>query len=198
MGILIVAIPEGLPVALTISLAFSSERMSKEQNLVKTLDSCETMGSATTICTDKTGTLTANRMTVRGVYMGDKLFPASSDTSISIAKPLTSDTEINTDMIKQVAELMAICTMDTSGIRPPGENEGKEWIYQGNPTECSLLKFCQELSYDYEDIRKKNQRSFGGYAGIGQMQHVDLSTEDDVMGCAKAWRRLYCLCEGSC
>jgi Ca2+ transporting ATPase len=157
MGILIVAIPEGLPVALTISLAFSSERMSKEQNLVKTLDSCETMGSATTICTDKTGTLTANRMTVRGVYMGDKLFPASSDTSISIAKPLTSDTEINTDMIKQVAELMAICTMDTSGIRPPGENEGKEWIYQGNPTECSLLKFCQELSYDYEDIRKKTK-----------------------------------------
>jgi P-type E1-E2 ATPase len=59
--ILVVAVPEGLPLAVTLSLAFSSFQMSNENNLVKHLDACETMGSATTICTDKTGTLTANR-----------------------------------------------------------------------------------------------------------------------------------------
>jgi Ca2+ transporting ATPase len=157
MGILIVAIPEGLPVALTISLAFSSERMSKEQNLVKTLDSCETMGSATTICTDKTGTLTANRMTVRGVYLGDKCFPPNADSSIPIAKTITSDSEISPELISMVANLSAICTMETSKIHPPKEGEGKQWIYTGNPTECSLLKHCEELGYTYEDIRRTTE-----------------------------------------
>jgi P-type E1-E2 ATPase len=53
--VLAVAVPEGLPLAVTLSLAFSSQRMTKDQNLVKHLDACETMGCATTICTDKTG-----------------------------------------------------------------------------------------------------------------------------------------------
>merc|ERR1719420_106617 len=73
--IMAVAVPEGLPLAVTLSLAFSSQKMSKEQNLVKQLESCETMGSATTICTDKTGTLTANRMTVRGASLGGIMYP---------------------------------------------------------------------------------------------------------------------------
>ena len=54
--VLAVAVPEGLPLAVTLSLAFSSNRMTKEHNLVRKLNACETMGCATTICTDKTGT----------------------------------------------------------------------------------------------------------------------------------------------
>ena len=66
--IIVVAIPEGLPLAVTISLSFSSSKMRKLNNLVRSLDSCETMGGATFICTDKTGTLTENKMTVMGIY----------------------------------------------------------------------------------------------------------------------------------
>merc|ERR1719409_373856 len=93
LGILAVAIPEGLPLALTISLAFSSNKMARESNLVKTLDSCETMGSATTICTDKTGTLTANCMTVRGAYLGGILFPPSEDASIVCGTTIRRDAQ---------------------------------------------------------------------------------------------------------
>lgn len=69
-----VSIPEGLPLAVTLSLAFSVRRMLDDNNLVKHVDACETMGSATTICSDKTGTLTTNRMTVMKSFLGEKLY----------------------------------------------------------------------------------------------------------------------------
>ena len=72
--IIVVAIPEGLPLAVTISLSFSSAKMVKEKNLVRKLESCETMGSVTYICTDKTGTLTLNSMTVMALYCFDNIY----------------------------------------------------------------------------------------------------------------------------
>ena len=70
--IVVVAVPEGLPLAVTISLAYSTKKMLKDKNLIRHLAACETMGNATTICSDKTGTLTENRMTVTKCYIGGK------------------------------------------------------------------------------------------------------------------------------
>jgi len=66
--VIVVAVPEGLPLAVTISLAFSVMKMKKENNLVRKLEASETMGGASEICTDKTGTLTKNKMTVQEFY----------------------------------------------------------------------------------------------------------------------------------
>ncbi|KAL6689902.1 cation transporting ATPase [Trichoderma pleuroticola] len=72
--IIVVAVPEGLPLAVTLSLAFATKRMTRENNLVRHLQSCETMGNATVICSDKTGTLTENAMTVvTGALGGEPL-----------------------------------------------------------------------------------------------------------------------------
>ena len=74
--IIVVAIPEGLPLAVTISLAYSVQRMQQDQNLVRVMSACETMGGATNICSDKTGTLTENLMTVtQGFFAGRYLRP---------------------------------------------------------------------------------------------------------------------------
>ncbi len=69
--IIVVAVPEGLPLAVTIALAFSVGKMKDENNLVKQLSSCEIMGGATNICSDKTGTLTTNTMTLDEIYIDD-------------------------------------------------------------------------------------------------------------------------------
>lgn len=85
--IIVVAIPEGLPLAVTISLAYSMRKMMYDQNFVRVLSACETMGGATTICSDKTGTLTENRMTVvEGWFMGKlyKDIPKKEDLNPTI------------------------------------------------------------------------------------------------------------------
>jgi len=72
--VIVVSVPEGLPLAVTISLAFSVMKMKKENNLVRKLDASETMGGANEICTDKTGTLTKNQMSVKELYTLDDVF----------------------------------------------------------------------------------------------------------------------------
>merc|ERR1712078_347399 len=88
--ILAVAVPEGLPLAVTLSLAFSSSKMSLDNNLVKTLKACETMGSATTICSDKTGTLTANRMTVKAAWAFGAYLPPDNSSQVPLGVTLQS------------------------------------------------------------------------------------------------------------
>ncbi|GAV55803.1 hypothetical protein ZYGR_0AY01960 [Zygosaccharomyces rouxii] len=79
--IIVVAVPEGLPLAVTLSLAFATTRMTKDGNLVRVLSACETMGSATAVCSDKTGTLTENRMTVVKGYLGSSEFDEVAENS---------------------------------------------------------------------------------------------------------------------
>jgi P-type E1-E2 ATPase len=66
--VVVVAIPEGLPLAVTLSLAFSVKKMIMDQNLVRKMEACETMGGANNICSDKTGTLTMNKMTLAQIW----------------------------------------------------------------------------------------------------------------------------------
>jgi P-type E1-E2 ATPase len=70
IAIIVVAVPEGLPLAVMITLAYSVRRMLIDQNFVKKLASCEIMGGANNICSDKTGTLTMNKMTVTNIFVG--------------------------------------------------------------------------------------------------------------------------------
>jgi len=66
--VVVVAIPEGLPLSVTLSLAFSVKKMLQDQNLVRKMEACETMGGANNICSDKTGTLTMNKMTLTQIW----------------------------------------------------------------------------------------------------------------------------------
>ncbi|XP_077785091.1 plasma membrane calcium-transporting ATPase 4 isoform X2 [Podarcis muralis] len=141
--VLVVAVPEGLPLAVTISLAYSVKKMMKDNNLVRHLDACETMGNATAICSDKTGTLTMNRMTVVQAYVGDTHYRQIPDPEAILPKAL--DLIING---------VAINSAYTSKILPP-EKEGGLPRQVGNKTECALLGFVLDLKQDYQAVRNE-------------------------------------------
>jgi len=91
--VVVVAIPEGLPLAVTISLSFSSAKMRALQNLVRTLAKVEVMGGATHICSDKTGTLTQNKMTVMGVACLGRLHRVDTSGTSAAPRDLKGNTE---------------------------------------------------------------------------------------------------------
>eukprot|EP00079_Xenopus_tropicalis_P028408 XP_012823358.1 PREDICTED: plasma membrane calcium-transporting ATPase 3 isoform X4 [Xenopus tropicalis] len=139
--VLVVAVPEGLPLAVTISLAYSVKKMMKDNNLVRHLDACETMGNATAICSDKTGTLTTNRMTVVQSNIGDIHNKDKPDPS-----------SINHKILDLLVNAIAINCAYTTKILPP-EKEGALPQQVGNKTECALLGFVLDMQRDYQLVR---------------------------------------------
>jgi len=141
--VLVVAVPEGLPLAVTLSLAYSVKKMMKDNNLVRHLDACETMGNATAICSDKTGTLTTNRMTVVESFLcgfQHKTIPKLNDIPVNMRDTLV--------------QAIAINSAYTSRVLPP-ENPGELPKQVGNKTECALLGFVRDLGSDVTPIRER-------------------------------------------
>lgn len=150
--VIVVAVPEGLPMAVTVALAFATTKMLKDNNLVRVIASCETMGAATTICSDKTGTLTENKMTV----VKFNLCGIAGDLN-------TPPIDVDDRIIQLVTDGIAINStafMSTNG-----------WI--GSKTEVALLNFSIFLlsKADYFEIRK----------GSRVIQRVPFSSERKYM-----------------
>jgi len=124
--VVVVAVPEGLPMSVTLSLAYSMRRMMATNNLVRKMHACETMGAATVICTDKTGTLTQNQMTIYETYFN----PSANE--------------------KLIAESMAVNStayLDFSAQEKP--------TVLGNPTEGALLLWLYSKGINYLPIREE-------------------------------------------
>lgn len=141
--VLVVAVPEGLPLAVTISLAYSVKKMMKDNNLVRHLDACETMGNATAICSDKTGTLTMNRMTVVQAYIGGTHYRQNPNPD-----------DFPPNVLDLIVNSISINCAYTSKILPP-EKEGGLPRQVGNKTECGLLGFVTDLKQDYQAVRSE-------------------------------------------
>ncbi|TYZ58351.1 hypothetical protein PybrP1_000823 [[Pythium] brassicae (nom. inval.)] len=159
--VLVVAIPEGLPLAVTIALAYSVKKMLSDNNLVRHLDACETMGSATTVCSDKTGTLTTNRMTVMQIWIGDQEFSSAVEAVGAMAPP-TKDALCNGIAVNSTAEIL------------PPKVPGGQPEHTGNKTECALLQFIRDGGVEYPAIREETEGATEVVLGLCQdVQHMD-------------------------
>ena len=137
LTIIVVAVPEGLPLAVTISLAYSMRKMMKDNNFVRRLNACETMGGATVICTDKTGTLTMNQMNVERILIGDM------DVQVN-----DLGTSASREYVNILAEAIAINT--TSEVCDDNRAIG-------SPTETAIVRLLTKLGYDYKQIRNSHK-----------------------------------------
>ena len=138
----LIRVPAGLPLAVTIALAFSVKKMLKDKNLVRHLSACETMGGATTICSDKTGTLTTSRMTVVKLWAAGTTFTDPA----AVVERLPS-------LRERVAVAAVVNTFSKTYLRVgPGDAAP---VYCGNDTECALLLLANDLGVPYEGVRAR-------------------------------------------
>ncbi|CAK80242.1 unnamed protein product (macronuclear) [Paramecium tetraurelia] len=142
--IIVVAVPEGLPLAVTIALAYSVGKMKDEQNLVKNLSSCEIMGGANNICSDKTGTLTQNIMQVTALYVERNTIQNDVHT-------------IKSKLNKNTVELMCESICYNSNAFPQKDKVTNKWIQIGNKTECALLECADNFNYNFSQYRPSDK-----------------------------------------
>ncbi|CAN4112983.1 unnamed protein product [Withania somnifera] len=138
--IVVVAVPEGLPLAVTLTLAYSMRKMMADKALVRRLSACETMGSATTICSDKTGTLTLNQMTVVEAYVSGKKIDPPDDRS-----------EVPQTVLSLLYEGVGLNT--TGSVFVPQGGAAAE--ISGSPTEKAILQWGVNLGMNFYAVRSE-------------------------------------------
>ncbi|KAF9202331.1 hypothetical protein BGZ49_007493 [Haplosporangium sp. Z 27] len=160
--VIVVAVPEGLPLAVTLALAFATTRMLKDNNLVRVLAACETMGNATTICSDKTGTLTQNRMTVVAGTLGinTRFIADAADgeenqrANIPINKNAIKTSQLVGNLPPSVTTLLHDAIAINSSAFESEDDSGK-LSFIGSKTEVALLDFSKKIGgTDYRKIRE--------------------------------------------
>jgi magnesium-transporting ATPase (P-type) len=158
IGLTVANVPEGLLPTVTLALAASAKKMVGKNALIKRLSSVETLGSTNIICTDKTGTLTKNEMTVRKIWIPDEIIDVTGVGYEPEGEFLHEGVSVSHREIRELKLLMRSATFcnDAKLIKPEGADE--KWKILGDPTEAALLVAARKNGFNWEEEMKKSPR----------------------------------------
>ncbi|PMB17453.1 cation-translocating P-type ATPase [Fischerella thermalis] len=153
--LIVSAIPEGLPAVVTVTLAIGVSRMARRHAIIRKLPAVETLGSATVVCSDKTGTLTENQMTVQSIYAGGHQYTLTGVGYAPEGEILRDDKLVNLNTEKGLQEcLLAGLLCNDSHL----ENKNGKWVVVGDPTEGALIASAEKAGFSQSHFTKKMPR----------------------------------------
>jgi Ca2+-transporting ATPase len=158
ISLAVAAIPEGLPAVVTIVLALGMQRMVKKNSIVKKLHAVETLGSTTVICSDKTGTLTQNQMTVVRVFAGGKMFDVSGEGYNPLGGYSDSGTPVAARSNRELDLLLRGSVLCNDAKLRQSPSDSKVWSIIGDPTEGALIVAGAKGGYEREETNRTYPR----------------------------------------
>lgn len=162
LSMAVAVVPEGLPAVVTVTLALGTQRMVKRNALIRRLPAVETLGSVTTICSDKTGTLTQNKMVVQGIRTALHSLQVSGDGyapfgKFNILGDTQQDSSFAVNHLPEVQQLLMSCVFCNDAIL---QQKNNEWIIIGDPTEGALLVLASKGGCEAAEWQHRMPRVF--------------------------------------
>ncbi len=159
IGVMISLVPEGLQITITLSLALSSLAMAKRNVIVKRLSSVETLGSATVICSDKTGTITTGQMTVRKIWIGGYTFDVTGEGYEPEGSIYSEGNNVNFSGREDLYKLCQVAALDNKAtLVPPLDRKKSRWTALGDTTDAALLVLAAKAGIQYKQELIQNPR----------------------------------------
>lgn len=155
LSMAVAVVPEGLPAVITVTLALGTQRMVRHNALIRKLPAVETLGSVTTICSDKTGTLTQNKMVVQSVYTNDKRFRVTGEGYAPVGEFQLAGATIDLEDHPEITALSVACTICNDSVL---QKEKGEWAILGDPTEGALVTLAGKVGIKKDQWSSKLPR----------------------------------------
>ncbi|MFP4017476.1 MAG: cation-translocating P-type ATPase, partial [Halanaerobiales bacterium] len=176
IALAIAAVPEGLPIVATVTLAIGMRRMAENNALIRRLLAVETLGSTTSICTDKTGTITENQMTLQKIYLNDETIEVSGTGYKPEGDFTINDQEINTDENESLELFLKAATLCSNATL--SKNEDDQWNVIGDPTEGALVAGARKAGYDREEMEDENYQRLAELSFSSERMYMAVSYHD--------------------
>ncbi|MFW9260961.1 magnesium-transporting ATPase [Nostoc sp. KVJ20] len=155
LSMAVAVVPEGLPAVITVTLALGTQRMVRQNALIRKLPAVETLGSVTTICSDKTGTLTQNKMVVQSVFTNNKTFRVTGEGYAPTGDFQLDGQTISLEESPEISALSVACAVCNDSVL---QKEQGEWAILGDPTEGALVTLAGKAGIEKDQWNNKLPR----------------------------------------
>ncbi|WP_138497855.1 cation-translocating P-type ATPase [Nostoc sp. PA-18-2419] len=155
LSMAVAVVPEGLPAVITVTLALGTQRMVRQNALIRKLPAVETLGSVTTICSDKTGTLTQNKMVVQSLFTNDKTFRVTGEGYAPTGDFLLNGEKVFLEESPEISALSVACAVCNDSVL---QKEKGEWAILGDPTEGALITLAGKAGIEKDQWNSKLSR----------------------------------------